>query len=316
MNKFRVFLVQYFIKVILLSIIGLLISLYVETKYAGDMAIEIKVLVDFVRMLCLAVLVAGLFSWITSSLRYLNRIQSILKEILIDRKFLASLDEKQKVETMKLLFRSDKSLEVVPNIDEYYNFYIAHIIRVANENVRTDYIVDTKIWYDQERNKVICEKHHRYKMHRNEKGSYDDIIIGVCPSDIDFELSNVIISDDNRTLEEIKNPELSEKVIEGEKAKIATIKVSRFQSEKFLNIEYVNREVGYDHWYTAAIQLLQPTYGLTYWIKCDDDIVVKSIDTFSQGASFTIQQNEKEATIISNQWINPGAGVCVIVGKK
>lgn len=316
MNKTKAFLLQFFTKDILISIIGILISLYVEVKYGCNFTIEIKVLVDFVRMLCLAVLVAGLFSWITSSQRFLDRIRSILKDILIDRKFLASLEDKQKVETMKLLFRSDKSVEVVPNIDEYYNFYIAHIIRVANENVRTDYIVDTRIWYDAEKNKVICEKHHRYRMHRNEKGSYDDIVIGVCPSDIDFELSNVIISDDNRILEEIKNPELSEKIIEGEKAKLATIKVSRFQSEKFLNIDYVNREVGYDHWYTASIQLLQPTYGLTYWIKCDDDIVVKSIDTFSQGASFTIQQNGNEANISSNQWINPGAGICVIVGKK
>lgn len=315
MKKYKSFLFQYFTPAILISIIGILVSLYIEEIYDNSFPKWINFLVDFIKAISIAVLVAGLFSWITSTERFIKRIQSILESILIDMKFLADFDDKKKKKIMKSLFRSNESLEVVPNIDEYYNFYIEHILRVAHETVRTNYIVDTKIWYDPQINKVVCEKRHRYRIYRNEKGTYDDITIGVIPSDIYFELSNVTISNDNRILEEIEKPEIVEMDWEGETAKIATIKLSKYQDEKVLNIDYVNREYGFDHWYTAAIQILKPTYGLTYRISCKDDLTIKAIDTFSQGACFTIKQNGNEATITSNQWLNPGAGVSVIVGK-
>ena len=234
----------------------------------------------------------------------------------MDNDYLMGLDDKKKMEIMKALFRSDDSVEVVPNIEEYYDFYIAHCIKVAHENVRTNYSVTAKIKYDTKEGLVVCEKRHRYKLFRNEKGSYEDIKIGVAPFDIEFGLSDVRISNANDILAEIKSPKFSEVVIDGEKMKIATIEMDKFNKERFLNINFVTYEVGFDHWYTASIQLAQPTYGLTYLISCEDDIVVKTIDTFSQGASFDIKQEEKEAIVIANQWINPGSGICVVVGKK
>jgi len=71
-------------------------------------------------------------------------------------------------------------------------------------------------------------------------------------------------------------------------------------------------EVGYDHWYTAAIA----TNGLTYIVKCEDDLVVKHYDTFSRGANFTIIKSENEIQFIADHWINPGSGKSVVVGKR
>ena len=315
MNKFKLFLIQFFSSLIFLSIIGIIISIYIEEKY-NDCSLMLKVCVDVIRTISIAVLVAGIFSWISSSQKFLEKIQVILKKLLVDKEYLQGLDDKRKLEVMKALFRSDDSIEVVPNIDEYYNFYIAHCIKIANENVRTNYSVNAKIRHDSKRGLVVCEKRHRYKLFRNEKGFYEDIKIGVAPSDIEFGLSDVKVSNANDVLDEIKSPVFSEVVIDGEKMKIATIKMDKFYKERFLHIDFITCEVGFDHWYTASIQLAQPTYGLTYLISCEDDIVVKTIDTFSQGASFDIKQEEKGATIIANQWINPGSGICVVVGKK
>jgi hypothetical protein len=315
MNKYKSFLFQYFTSAILISIIGLIISLYLEETCGRSVTIKGRIIIDFIKAISMAILVAGVFSWISSTERFIKRIQSILESILIDMKFLAYLDDRKKANIMKSLFRSEASIEVVPNIDEYYNFYIDHILRVAHETVRTNYIVNTKVWYDSSIDKMVCEKRHHYRIYRNEKGFYDDIIMGVIPSDICFELSDFVISNDNEILEEIKKPVTVEKDLEGEKAKIATIKLGQYQAEKVLNIDYVNREYGFDHWYTAAIQILKPTYGLTYRILCEKDTVVKTIDTFSQGACFTIKQNGNETVITANQWLNPGAGVSVIVAK-
>ncbi len=317
MNGFKRFLLQYFTNIVCLGLIGVLVSLYVNEKYGSLCSTEVKTALEFIKAVSLAVIVAGIFSWITSSQRFLNRIQDLLRDIVIDKKFLTSLDDKQKREMMKLIYRSDKSIVVVPNIDEYYDFYIAHCIKVAQENVRTNYLVDTLVWYDAKKDKVICKKHHRYKMYRNEKGFYEDIKIGVCPADIEFSVSDFKISNLNDiVLKKIENLQLSEMFIEGEKMKMATINVNAYKAEKFLNIEFVSIETGYDHWYTAAIQLSQPTYGLTYRVDCRDDIVVKAVDSFSQGASFDIERHEKDVVIHSNQWINPGSGINVVVAKK
>lgn len=315
MKKYKSFLFQYFTPAILISIIGILISIYVEDVKGDSIPKWVKYVVEFIKAISVAILVAGVFSWITSTEKFIKRIQSILESILIDMKFLTDFDDKKKKQIMKSLFRSNTSLEVVPNIDEYYNFYIEHILRVAHETVRTNYIVDTKIWYDSHINKVACKKRHRYRIYRNEKGAYDDITIGVIPSYIPFELRDVIISNDNGILEVIKKPEILEKDWDGETAKIATIKLSQYQVEKVLNIDYVNIEYGFDHWYTAAIQILKPTYGLTYRISCKNGVMVKAIDTFSQDVRFDIKHSENEAIITANQWLNPGAGVSVIVAK-
>lgn len=316
MKNYKSFLFQYFTPAILISVIGILISLYVEDNNGDNLPKGVKYAMDFIKAISIAVLVAGIFSWISSTERFIKRVQLILESILIDMRFLADFDDKKKKQIMKSLFRSNASLEVVPNIDEYYNFYIEHILRVAHETVRTNYIVDTRIWYDPQINKVVCEKRHRYRIYRNEKGAYDDITIGVIPADIPFELCGVIISNDNRILEEINKPEVIEKDWDGEMAKIATIKLSQYQTEKVLNVDYVNIEYGFDHWYTAAIQVLKPTYGLTYKISCEIGMLVKAIDTFSQDVRFDIKRNGNDAIITANQWLNPGAGVSVIVAKE
>ena len=316
MKTYKSFLYQNFLYAILISIIGICFSLYVDAKYGYVGSIEIKIAIDIIRTLSIAIFVAGIFSWISSSQRFLDRIVAILKEILIDKKFLASLDEKKKKEAMKLLFRSDELVELVPNIDEYYDFYIDHIKKVADENVRTNYLVETKVRYDKEKGRVVCEKLHRYRMYRNEKGFYDNFTIGFSPINLEFSLSKIKISGANDFLEDIEAPAFEEKDLDGEKMKIATIKMKKFEAEKFLNIEFTSTEVGYDHWYTAAIELIKPTNGLTYNVTCEDGLVVKNIDTFSQGANFRIIQEEKSAQIYADHWINPGSGISVVVGKK
>lgn len=316
MKTYRSFLYQRFSYAILISLIGICLSLYVDAKYGHVGSIEIKIAIDIIRTLSIAIFVAGIFSWISSSQKFLDRIIAILKEILIDKKFLAGLDEKKKKEAMKLLFRSGESVELVPNIDEYYDFYIDHIKKVADENVRTNYLVETKVRFDKEKGRVVCEKYHRYRMYRNEKGFYDNFTIGFSPINLEFSLSKIIISGANDFLEEIEAPAFEEKDLDGEKMKIATIKMKKFEAEKYLNIEFTSTEVGYDHWYTAAIELIKPTNGLTYNVTSEDGLVVKNIDTFSQGANFKIIQKEKSAQIYADHWINPGSGISVVVGKK
>lgn len=316
MKTYKSFLYQRFSYAILISIIGICISLYVDAKYSGICPIEIKTVIDIIRTLSIAVFVAGIFSWISSSQKFIERIVEILEQILINKKFLSGLDEKKKKEAMKSLFRSDESVELAPNIDEYYDFYIDHIIKVAHENVRTNYYVNTTVRYDKETGRVICEKYHRYRMYRNEKGFYDDFTIGFSPIDLGCGLSKIKIGGSHDLTEEIEAPMFEEKDQDGEKMKVATIKMKRYESEKYLNIEFTSTEVGYDHWYVAAIQLVKPTNGLIYTVKCEDDLIVKYIDTFSQGATFNIQREEKVVNIIADHWINPGSGISVVVGKK
>ena len=316
MKAYKSFLYQRFSFAILMSIIGICISLYADAKYGSICPIEIKTVFDIIRTLSIAVFVAGIFSWISSSQKFIDRIVEILKQIMIDKKFLAGLDEKKKKGAIKLLFRSDESVELVPNIDEYYDFYIDHIIKVAHENVRTNYFVNTTVRFDKKIGRVICEKYHRYRMYRNEKGFYDDITIGFSPIELGCDLSKIIISGTNGLLEQIEAPMFEIKDRDGEKMKIATIKMKKFETEKYLNIEFTSIEVGYDHWCVAAIQLVKPTNGLIYKITCEDDLIIKYIDTFSQGATFDIQRAEKVVSIFADHWINPGSGISVVVGKK
>lgn len=211
MKAYKSFLYQSCSYAIFISIIGICLSLYFDAKFSHDSSNEIKIAIDIIKTLSIAVFVAGIFSWISSSQKFIDRIVEILKQILIDKKFLAGLDEKKKKEAMKLLFRSGESLELVPNIDEYYDFYIDHIIKVANENVRTNYYVDTKVRYDKEKGRVVCEKYHRYRMYRNENGFYDDFTIGISQVDLECGLSRIRIGGINHVIEEIEAPAFEEK---------------------------------------------------------------------------------------------------------
>jgi hypothetical protein len=84
-----------------------------------------------------------------------------------------------------------------------------------------------------------------------------------------------------------------------------------------LDIQIRVVEYGFDHWILNEFQVLQPTDGFNYTLRCKDGLEVKKNLVFVLDANYHQERADHDVfSITCTQWVTEGSGVAVIVGPK
>lgn len=305
----------FFTPAVIGGIIGILFALYLDAEF-GNVGFLLGILIDFIKTISISIFIAGIFTWVSSSENFINKIRNLLKSIITDRTFLKDLNDTSKKDVLKLLLPLNQSQQNASDINSFINYYIDNLFNIVCDNIRQNYIVESEVYYSN--NKIICDKIFRYRLLKNRAPKFNPITIGMSDEDIGYKVSEIIIQDPNGTIESIKNISLHKTQKDGEKMNIANIQLDKYNDRNFIDIIIKTQEIGYDHWYTISNQVLGPTEGMTFKIICKDNIVIKAIDIFSSNTDFKIEENEDKNRVLlyTNQWINPGSGIHTIVAIK
>jgi len=320
MESLQKFLKRFFLNYCWIGIIVILLTIIVDLNLSAQTLIQ-RICIELFKTIGISIVVASVFSWASESSEFIDKIQKLLKTIVVKRDFLSNLDSESKMDALKLIIQPTISeKKIYANIEDYYDFYIKQTMEIVNKNVRSDYYINARIFFDSDKQALACEQTINYRLYPHSKG-FEGIKIGFTESNIlNGFVSYVRIYKQNNGVEEIKKDdiELKEIVFDGVKALIASIDLSKYSAEKQLTIEIKTTDYGFDHWISASIQALIPTDGLTYRVHCDDDIEIISSDTFGQGVQFNIDKSEdnKELTVSTFQWINEGTGISIIASRK
>lgn len=312
-TKNDVFFKQYFLKYCWAGIFILLAVIIFDLQYPNQNVYQ-KIIFDFSRTVGVTLLVASIFSWATDTESFMSKIQTKLIDIVINREFLTSLDHDSKINTLSAILKpsNDKS-----KIGDYCQYYIEKTLGISKENVRTNYKVDARIYFDKSKNRVACEKFVSYTLYPSESG-YSPIRIGYSDKET---IGNIYYLKLHRkingesTLFKQEDIQLIPTPIDGVIMHIATFDMSKYTMEdEYLEVEFKMSEYGYDHWIMAAIQILQATDRLHFKIRCEDGIKIHTTDAFGQGVDFNIDKSadKMEASISTYKWLTAGAGAIVV----
>lgn len=309
---------RFFINYVWLGVALLLISIILDMSYpiatrSRILAIAIKA----VEGIGLSVLIASIFSFASGTTEFINKIRELLEDIVLHRNFLGNIDPDRKKDAIKTLIQpSSAEKNKYPNIINYYDHFINTILKVSTKNVRSNYQVNSRAFFDSEKKKIAVEGTYSYRLYPAMDG-YNDITVGFHEDESGSSYcSYVKITDPNGELLSVTLPELEVIDVGGDKNKVATISIKDFGNNKnHLDVELCVTEYGQNHWALEQFKALQPTDGFRFSMRCDGGIQVQEHAIFVVGAKFyvNISEDKKCISVNCNQWINEGSGLCVLV---
>ena len=129
---------------------------------------------NFLKTLSTAILISSTFTWISDTNTFTNKIEGILRSIIISKDFLNILDDESKINTIKNLIKpTGNDNEMNKNIEEYYQVYVEKMLSVSQVNVRSNYDVDARIFFDKEKKLIACDRTIKYKLYPSYNGFED-----------------------------------------------------------------------------------------------------------------------------------------------
>ena len=118
----------FFTPAVIGGIIGILIALYLDAEF-GNVGFLLGILIDFIKTISISIFIAGIFTWVSSSENFINKIRNLLKSIITDRTFLKDLNDTSKKDVLKLLLPLNQSQQNASDINSFINYYIDNLFR-------------------------------------------------------------------------------------------------------------------------------------------------------------------------------------------
>ena len=264
-----------------------------------------------------AIMVASIFSYISGTSDFLEKITELLKSIVIDRNFLSNIDTDSKRTALESLIKpSEAEKQLYSAIDRYYDVFINHTLDITSKCVRSDYMLEARAYRDEEET-VCVEQRISYRLHPTVKG-YKDVTMRLDDKTLGSEYKWVRISDPKGNILLEKLPEPKEIEFGGNLSAICTLPLKELgKNSDHLKVQWCIVEKGHDHWIHLCFQALVPTDGFTYHVKCEDDLHVCAINHFIHGASFKIYKaTSKELELSCQEWFNEGTGLALVISNN
>lgn len=318
-NRVLLMFRKYFINFFWIGLVVVLGTIIYE-KCNNPLDFIQSIVIDTLSTIGISLLVASFFSWASDTISFMDKIQELLKAIVIKRDFLSNLDNENKQNALRLLIKpSETERNIYANIEDYYSFYIKKTMNIINKNVRSDYSIEAKVFFDKQNNLVACEDVTTYRLYPNDKG-FGTVKVGFLGSEKLNSVEYIYIYKPEGNRLEFKQDKLIYKEVPfgGMPSRMVEIDINEHvKDEKHLRIEIKTIEYGDDHWISIPFQALQPTDGIHYRLNCEDGFHIVKCETYGQGIDFNIDENpdKTEISISTYQWINDGTGLNVIVSN-
>jgi hypothetical protein len=309
---------QFFSNYIWIGVVMLLVAIILDIQIpSASRHIAITIGIKSLESIGIAVIIAAIFSFASGTSAFIEKIRSLLEDIIVKRNFLANIDQEGKKEALKSLIQPTSSeSNKYPNIGNYYGHFISKTLEIAEKSVRSNYQITCRAYFDEDKGKIAVEGIYTYRVYPSING-FKDITVGFQePEGTGSYCSYVSVSDPNGERRNFDKPELKPSNEGGDLSMRATIPIKDFGDAKnHLDVELNITEYGTDHWALIKFQALQPTDGFRFNLRCDGEVRVREHAIFVVGAKYYLDvSNCKRNLMVScNQWINEGTGLCILV---
>lgn len=280
-----------------------------------------SVVISLGNSIGIAIVVASIFTYASGTSEFINKIQSLLQDIVVSRNFLGNIDPESKREALNALIKpSSEEKRVYSNIEDYLNTYISQTMDITSKCIRSNYTVYARAYVDKiDKQECVCVKSDiSYRLYPTKDG-YSDIKVGFLVEDKLSRCERIIINTPHGDREVINSEkiEFNEVEVDAGKIRVASIDLSKHAKKcSHLDISVEFFEVGSDHWLMLSFCALMPTDGFKHTLDCADGLKINSFHTFIHGAKFYVdKKSDAEMRISCNEWINEGTGISILISK-
>lgn len=301
-----------------LGMVLTLLSIVLDQQFPPpDRAFSLSVLIGFIQSVGLAIVVASIFTYVSGTSEFIEKIKQLLQNIVVSRDFLCNIDSESKREALSSLIKpTTEERNIYSNIEDYLNTYVNQTMEVTNKCVRSNYTVSARAYFDSETGKVCVLSNVSYRLYPTKDG-YSQINVGFLEEEEDSTCTKVVINTPHGEREVVTSLKFEPIEIDAGKARLAKISLSKHAKTcSHLDISLEMKEFGADHWQMLSFSALMPTDGFNHHLRCEGDLVVSAFQTFIHGAKFYVDRpSEKEIITSCNEWVNEGTGLSILISS-
>jgi len=300
---------------ILLSIIIDLNRVALSTCFSSFL---ISLSCNMLSTLGVALFIGSIFDLAKNSEEFIESISKILSNIVVSKSFLNTLSEKDKRQALELILQpSGDQLQQYSNINHYFQKKIDESVAMFDTNFKSHLSLSVSVF--KKDNKVQARSRLQYRIYKI-KNEYQPIQTWFEQEGSTF-LSTKIICDSK--IFEIK-PEDLKKVDSNDEntTKIPYEKTcfevpKEYQNCPYVTVQYDVLEPGFDHWINYIWTSLTPYDGLNFSLTCEEGLVIKQHNLFDNGQGYNVDldNNKKNISILSTEWLNSFTGISIIVAE-
>lgn len=302
MKFFRRFFNKFFVIGFIIILISIIIDLSIN-----DCIIKM-IIVNLSNTIGIALLIGSIFDFSKNSNDFMDFVSSILKDIIVSKNFLKGLEDKEKKKALEMVLTpSGNQLEQCSDIQMYFQRKIDETMEIFHTNFKTNLVVNAEIRkLDGIVQTFITLTYRVYKI----EDKYFPLITTFEKEDCNVEKSYII------SPEGVK--EISEKDITSTDEDISPINVKTYSYEipeelykyPYLTIKKTVIEKGYNHWTNFHWNTLTPTDGITFTLKCYDELHIKEYFIFDSEEFYNVTEADDKTSIdiISTLWLDKHSG--------
>lgn len=302
MNYFRRFFNKFFI----IGFISILVSIIINLGF-GDFLIK-EILVNLLNTIGVALLIGSIFDFSKNSNDFMNFVSSILKDIIVSKNFLNGLEDKEKKKALEMILTpSGNQLEQYSDIQMYFQKKINDTMEIFHTNFKTNLVVNAEARkVDGIVQVTITLTYRVYKI----EDKYSPLITTFERDDCNIENSYIIFPGGIK--------KVTENDITPNNTKVSPTDVKTYSYEipedlyeyPYLTIKKIATEKGYDHWTNFHWNTLTPTDGITFSLKCYDNLHVQEYFIFDAEELYNVTESDdkKSIDIISTMWLDKHSG--------
>lgn len=266
------------------------------------------IIVNLSNTIGIALLIGSIFDFSKNSNDFMDFVSSILKDIIVSKNFLKGLEDKEKKKALEMVLTpSGNQLEQCSDIQMYFQRKIDDTMEIFHTNFKTNLVVNAEIRkLDGIVQTFVTLTYRVYKI----EDKYFPLITTFEKEDCNVEKSYII------SPEGVK--EISEKDITPTDEDISPINVKTYSYEipeelykyPYLTIKKTVIEKGYNHWTNFHWNTLTPADGITFTLKCYDELHIKEYFIFDSEEFYNVTENDDETSIdiISTLWLDKHSG--------
>ena len=302
MKFFRRFFNIFFAVGFILILASVIINLYF-----GNCLLK-SIVVDLVSTVGIALLIGSIFDFSKNSSDFTNFVSKILKDIIVSKNFLRGLDDKEKKKALEMILTpSGNQLEQCSDIQMYFKKKIDDTMEIFHTNFKTNLSVNAEARKVNGIVQVTITLVYRvYKI----EDRYFPLTTTFERTDCNVDKSFIIYPDGIN--------EITENDITPKDQAVSPINIKTYEYEipehlyqyPYLTIKKIVTEKGYDHWTNVHWTTLTPTDGITFSLKCFDDLRIKEYFIFDSEKFYNVSQSldKKSIEIVSTTWLDKYSG--------
>jgi len=309
------FFTKWFYISIILILVGILISTIPSEN--STLSFLIEILSKIIESVGIAILIANIFSFTIGTQDFLNYIRERLIKIVISKEFITKLNQSEQKSMLRMVLKPTKELSnMYSGINDYFTQYIEESINLFKKSYRGHMTIDAIASYNESEKRVQIKFDLDITTYKIDE-EFEPIILSL--EEDTFKLLGVTIRGKGGEYEEI-NKEAIDKIL---KPSDNTMKKShkidipqKFNSLSQINTSMKIVEYGDEHWQIFSFKNAKPCDKLSIILRCEDDLMIRSTNTYGVEQKFSIEKTDKKIKVIYNDWLSPGFGVNILVARN